>query len=115
MNTKQLESYTSTYNIFRAESKKQFGDKELHELLKRLHYLEGRLTRLNERACDDAKMTEEYYNKTSASLERAVKEAAGEMGFDIRFNGDPRGAAICFVLPSGRYNSWDGETWRIHW
>ena len=32
----------------------------------------------------------------------------------VRFNYDPRGGAIRFTVP-GRHNSWDGETWGLHW
>lgn len=37
----------------------------------------------------------------SANLEKKAQELAAELGTSVVFNGDPRGAALFLVLPSG--------------
>jgi hypothetical protein len=52
--------------------------------------------------------------KKEARIQKNVRAIAQELGFSVQFNGDPRGGAIRFVLPSGASNG-DGETWGIYW
>ena len=52
---------------------------------------------------------------SNPTLRNRVKKITDQLGFQVKFNQDPRGFAIRFILPSGRYNSWDGETWGINW
>ncbi len=81
--------------------------------LDKLYLCEKTLSRLNEIACErDMTQREEKLNERT---ENKVREIANTMGFKVDFNADPRGCAIMFYLPSGKYNSWDGETWRINW
>lgn len=53
--------------------------------------------------------------KTEKCTEEKVRAIADLLGFKVRFNDDPRGGAIRFILPSGASNNWDGETWGIYW
>jgi len=47
------------------------------------------------------------HNRTK-DIERFCKKT----GLTARIQQDPRGRAVGFLLPSGRHNSWDGETFR---
>ena len=125
MNKQQKESYNETEARFVEESK-HFASltyQERESLLNKLHRYEKTLHRINENACNGWPNGQGYENqewrkkdeKTEKRIESKVVEIAKALGFGIRFNGDPRGNAICFLLPSGRYNSWDGETWRLYW
>jgi len=42
------------------------------------------------------------------NLQRRAAELADDLGFVVMHNGDPRGYALQFVLPSGRHNTWGG-------
>ena len=77
----------------------------LIEVLEKLHGFEGQLRTLNEHAC----------NGYPENICDAVRAIADLLGFKVQFNGDPRGGAIRFVLPSGASNNWDHETWGIYW
>lgn len=55
----------------------------------------------------------EKEDKAADKCQERVKKICETLGCKVRFNADPRGGAICLILPSGRHNSWDGETWRI--
>jgi hypothetical protein len=91
----------------------------LIEVLEKLHGFEGQLRTLNERACNgypecnngrEAQDTKRYERICDD-----VRAIADLLGFKVQFNGDPRGGAIRFVLPSGASNNWDQETWGIYW
>ncbi len=110
MNKRQ--EYAITFKQF-AEEGKIKGRYDLQEILEKLHYYETALHHLAETACNrDVTMHE---MKRQASIMAKVKIAAEELGFKVNFNGDPRGGAIRFILPSGESNNWDGETWGIYW
>jgi len=38
-----------------------------------------------------------------------IEAACNPWGIKPKFNGDPRGACVKLILPSGRYNSWGGK------
>ena len=83
------------------------------DYLSELHKYESTLTRYNTIACErDLTVWEE---KRGVVIENKVKDIAAILGFDVIFNSDPRGYAIRFILPSKKYNSWDGETWALNW
>ena len=44
-----------------------------------------------------------------ANLEKKALAIADKYGFEIDFNGDPRGFPIYIHLPDGSYNSWGGQ------
>lgn len=118
MTRKDLHEYAETYHQFQIESDVLRARGQSHEAagfyaLDNIHRLERNLHGLFETACNrDLTDTE---NTRIESIESAVRTMAGILGFQVRFNRDPRGGAIRFVLPSGRSNNWDGETWGIYW
>ncbi len=109
MNKKQ--EYTDTYIQFMKEAK----DNSLvtTQLMTKLHYYETALSRLNETHCN-REMTD-HEEKRQESIRNKAKTIAGQLGFKLGINSDPRGGAIRFILPSGKSNNWDGETWGIYW
>jgi len=114
MNKNEKENYTYTFNQFMIETGNKISSEDMHNFLKKLHFYEVRLTNLNEQYCNGVVESEEYENKT-APIENKVKKIAESLELDVRFNSDPRGYAIRFLLPSKRYNTWDGETWAMAW
>ena len=85
--------------------------------LDRLHRYETALHRISERQCSEEMSEAETarVERREAAAEKAVQKIAEAHGLTVRFNGDPRGGAIRLVLPSGKSNNWDGETWGIFW
>lgn len=114
----QLDVYLDTYEQFRTEFP-ELGRYVLHEVLKNLGALERKLNNYNTMLCNGIRdeQQEESVQKRVAAAEYKVRAivASWLAGCTVSFNHDPRGAAICLHLPSGRYNSWDGETWRLTW
>ena len=95
----------------------------LIEVLEKLRKYETALSAINVRQCNGYTEFNETYRKEletkdttkKAHVEESVKGIADLMGFKVKFNGDPRGGAIRFILPSGASNGWDNETWGIYW
>ncbi len=104
--------YADTLKQF-AEECKVKGWYNLQEILDKLHYYETALHRLAETACNRDMTAHE--EKRESSITAKVKAIAEMIGFKVRLNSDPRGGAIRFILPSGKSNNWDGETWGIYW
>ena len=109
----RLQEYTDTFNQLKQEQKTFHTDGQLEDILKKLHYYETALHRLAETRCN--RDTTFHEEKREASIENKVKAIAEQLGFKVKFNGDPRGGAIRFILPSGKSNNWDGKTWGIYW
>lgn len=104
--------YANTLKQFAEEGKvKRWYD--LQEILDKLHYYETALYHLAETACNRELTAHE--EKRQASITAKVKAIAEQIGFKVKFNRDPLGCAIRFILPSGDSNNWDGETWGIYW
>ncbi|MDZ4231591.1 MAG: hypothetical protein U1C52_02250 [Patescibacteria group bacterium] len=115
MNKQQREDYTRTYEQFREET--NLNSYEIRSILDQLHRYETSLHRISEIQCS-IEMTpteEKRLERRDANLEKKTTAIAEKLGFQVRFNSDPRGGAIRFVLPSGKSNGWDGETWGIYW
>ena len=85
----------------------------LIEILEKLHHYETTLHRLAETACN--RELSEQEQKQESAVKENVRAIAELLNFKVQFNGDPRGGAIRFVLPSGASNNFDGETWGIYW
>ena len=111
MNKQQ--EYTDTFNQFIAEHKAGLTDGQMHGVLVKLHYYETALHRLAETACNRDMTAHE--TKREASITAKVAAIAQQLDFKVKINHDPRGGAIRFILPSGKPNNWDGETWGIFW
>lgn len=52
-------------------------------------------------------------DKQKDELRAEVEFVAGALGLTAEMDTDPRGYTIKLKLPSGRYNSWDGESWGV--
>jgi len=109
MTRKDLHEYAETYRQFALETKAQL----YLETLDQLHRCEHTLHGLFETACN----RELTLNETQKinDTEFKVVSIAKMLGFNVKFNSDPRGGAIRFILPSGKSNNWDSETWGIFW
>ena len=85
--------------------------------------LETQLTRLHERQCNGHQDRQgnwdqgaaEADEKREARLRKTLTETLAVLGLQARVNCDPRGYAIRLLLPSGRSNTMDGETWALWW
>lgn len=113
MTKEQLRDYTSTLQRFKEENTKQVTDERIYAIMYLLHRHETTLNRLYTDDCNYG--LDEKQKRKVESTEKRVKSLADELGLPVKFNGDPRGAAIMFYLPSKQYNNWDGESWRIFW
>jgi hypothetical protein len=134
---KQQNDYSDTYNRF-AEESAYFsslpGWDERTALLKKLHRYETTLNRINENDCNGHPRTvtetkdgktyrydvedtrwEERDRKKENIIQAKVRTIAQQLGFGVFFNGDPRGGAIRFILPSHASNNWDQKSWGIYW
>ena len=58
-------------------------------------------------ACNREVSQAETDNQTRAEMR--ILEACEPWGIKPTFGGDPRGAVVKLLLPSGRYNSWGGR------
>lgn len=114
MNKTQKRDYTATFDLFMKENKANLTTGQMIDILEKLHFYEARLSNLNTRYAN-GDIQDVEYTKKSTSIKAKVKIFADQLGFKVDFQNDPRGAAIMFYLPSGRYNSWDGESWRLFW
>jgi len=120
MNKKQWKERQDTIATFIQDAQHagfMLSVRDIEDLCDKLHRYETTLHRISEVQCS-IEMTEKEesrINKKEESTEKRVKAIAELLKFEVRFNGDPRGGAIRFVLPSGRSNNWDNETWGIYW
>jgi len=130
---KQIEEYQETeYQFF--EDAPHISASRMKTILDRIHRHETTLQRINENDCNghprmktemrDGKMYRfevedldwvQRDQKKENSIHKIVQDYAKELGFQVDFNGDPRGGAIRFTLPSGKSNNWDQSTWGIYW
>lgn len=113
MTKKERQEYQGTFDRLREENTKGVEEDRLHEIMAALHRHETTLQRLGAEGTGRELTAKE--ERKIESTENRVKQLADELGIPVEFNGDPRGPSIKFYLPSGRYNSWDGESWRILW
>ena len=90
---------------------------DLINILEDLRKYEHLLQSFNERACNGYHdgAAEERDNVRYERICDKVRAIAQTLNFSVQFNGDPRGGAIRFILPSGASNGWDGKTWGIYW
>lgn len=91
--------------------------RDIEDFCDLLHRYETSLHRIGEIQCS-VEMSEKEEKRLSdkeARIEKRVRDIADLLKFKVQFNGDPRGGAIRFILPSGRSNGWDQETWGIYW
>lgn len=65
-----------------------------------------------ENACNH-EVTPQEVARSKQAMDRIVKLLANYPKVGVRFGGDPRGHCVKLRLASGRYNSWDGESWGV--
>jgi hypothetical protein len=107
---KRMHEYTDTENAIVEASGVERS--RVRELLPMLRRCEMQLNKLNEVECSGDLSPAQL--RTRTAYQREAKRDAKELGCSVRFNGDPRGAAIRLLLPDGRSNNWDGETWCMY-
>lgn len=116
MNKKQWQERQDTINCFISEAQ-HVGSlcsvRDVEEFCDLLHGYETTLHRVAELRCE--RVIPESIEKHEHRVLQKVRDIADLLKFKVQFNGDPRGGAIRFVLPSGRSNGWDQETWGIYW
>lgn len=116
MNKKQWQERQDTITCFISEAQhagSMCSVKDVEQFCDLLHRYETTLHRLAEYACNS-----EFSRRQEIEEQRTkkrVSDIAKLLRFKVQFNGDPRGGSIRFVLPSGRSNGWDQETWGIYW
>ena len=113
MTKNEKQNYAWTFNRFMEDCTTNVSEDRMYEIMDTLHRHETTLTRINTIECE--RNLRESESKKWDTTTKKVEELAKELGFKVEFNGDARGLCIKFHLPSKRYNSWDGETWRINW
>jgi hypothetical protein len=69
-----------------------------------LNRVARKLQHLNEDYCNGEVDSEVYQEKKDK-----IREKMKELGYEAHLNGDPRGAAIKLILPSGLTNDWGHE------
>lgn len=88
----------------------------MEEIVDRLHRYEKKLDRINEAFCHGLNEDEEkVLSEKRARIEKKIRAISDNLGFQVRFNYDPREAAIRFILPDGSSNSRNRETWGLYW
>jgi hypothetical protein len=112
MNKTLQRNYSETLVRFLDESEEK-NPLKMADLLSDLHRCESSLHRYAVIACERELTDSE--NKRQNTVTRKVDHIAAVLGFPVRYNNDPRGFAIQFVLPSGRSNSFGGEIWGLNW
>lgn len=120
MNKKQWRERLDTISCFISEAQhagSMCSVQDIEQFCDLLHRYETTLHRILEIQCS-VEMSEKEEKRLSDKeerIEKRVKDIVDLLKFKVQFNGDPRGGAIRFVLPSGRSNGWDQETWEIYW
>lgn len=121
MTKQQAEEYYRTLEKLEEVTGKPGG--EVREAMEVFASVERRLSRIHERQCNghqdwqgnwDEKAAEKD-ERAEARQEARATAAAEALGLKVTFNGDPRGGAVCLILPDGRSNNMSGETWGIYW
>ena len=113
----QVREMMKTFAQFNHECPKFGNANELIDILEKLGTYVRVLQRINENACNgySNQFAEQVDEDKTRKVTKKVQDIADVLGFKVQFNGDPRGGAIRFVLPSGASNGWDNETWGIYW
>lgn len=109
MNNQETLNYTRTLWTFLNEFRSEKNPIVMAEHILKIKSLEKTLHRFYEIACERELSLKELQRQEG--VEGKIELLAAGIGFSVRFNSDPRGLPVKFTLPSGKHNSWDGETW----
>jgi len=105
---KQTRDLIDTFVHFRREGRNVPEHEIITDMIVLRKY-ETILSQINTRACNGyhSGLSERRDNNRYNAAKTAVESIAAKYGFGVKFNGDPRGGAIRFILPSGASNGWD--------
>jgi len=87
--------------------------RDIEVLVDRLHRHERTLNRIYTDMCN-RELTPNEEKKLESTKNNAVNIFRA-FQIPVKFNQDPRGGAIRFILSSGRSNNMGGEDWGIYW
>lgn len=109
---KEMERFNKHLNVFLEELQESELDYlQIKQKLETLVTINSSLNRLNEMACNMELSNRQ--EKRQENLEDQAIAIIESLGFKGDTHRDPRGDAIMVYLPSGKYNSFDGESYRI--
>ena len=108
MNTKQLESLLVLSKEF---ASLELSNYILADTLLKLKKLSKTIDKYNVIACERT-LTESEAKAQDRAEAKAHKIGEEVLKCKVYICSDARGLPIGLYLPSGRYNSFDGETWR---
>ena len=101
LNKKEQELFNKYLDVFVSElEESDISYLEIKNKLEALVTINASLNRLNELACE-------------VELSSRQEKRLENLGFKGDTQRDPRGDSILIYLPSGKFNSWDGESYRI--
>ena len=109
LNRREAEIFGKHLNVFLEESPLDYL--QIKQKLEELVTINASLNRLNELACNIELTSRQEARQEN--LENEAIEIIESLGFRGDTQRDPRGDAILVYLPSGKFNSWDGESYRI--
>lgn len=104
MNREQLREWSEFVAVL-AREKPEWSAGEVAEAAVRLRAVARARQIANERRCNDEGWTDADDQRT----DNRVAKTLGAVGLGAVLQGDPRGAAVKLVLPSGRTNDWGQE------
>ena len=112
LNKREQELFNTHLEVFESELEaSDISYLEIYNKLEALVTIEHSLSKLNELACNYPLTSRQ--EKRLENLEKEAIQIIESLGFKGETQNDPRGHAILIYLPSGKFNSWDGESYRI--
>ena len=112
LNKREKELFNKHLNVFVNElEKSDISYLEIINKLEALVTINASLNKLNELACEVELSSRQ--EKRIENLENEAIKIIEKLGFKGDTQRDPRGDAILIYLPSGKFNSFDGESYRI--
>ena len=115
--SKKQQSERTEFVIIMVEELKSNRVVGLRGLLGDLMFLAKRHGMLQERVCNGHQTVKGDWDEEAANRDQKREEAiearitaiCEKLGCKPIFSGDPRGATVKVIVPSGRSNSWGGE------
>ena len=111
LNKKEAEEFNRHLSVLCEEISSDISYLDTIHKLEALVTINHSLNNLNEAACNYILTSRQ--EKRLENLENEAIEIIESMGLKGDTQRDPRGHAILIFLPSGKSNSWDGESYRI--
>lgn len=108
---KQQEIFNKNVDIFYEENKNSLSYLKIYDIMEELVTIEHSLQALNINDCNYGLSQRQETRREN--LENKAIKLIEELGFKGDTQRDPRGWSILVYLPSKKFNSFDGETYRI--